>query len=133
LNAGGILILVKENQFETIKRLDDQGREYWSSRDLAKVLEYADYRNFLTAMNKAKVACENSGEVIHNHFVDANDMVKIGSGAEKLVDTIFLKTGKRASLCSAEGSDPPIIKIMWSNNFEVNISFLFSNFARIGE
>jgi DNA-damage-inducible protein D len=104
LNAGGILILVKENQFETIKRLDDQGREYWSSRDLAKVLEYADYRNFLTAMNKAKVACENSGEVIHNHFVDANDMVKIGSGAEKLVDTIFLS--RYACYLIVQNSDP---------------------------
>jgi hypothetical protein len=81
---------MKENQFETIKRLDDQGKEYWSSRELAKELEYADYRNFLTAIGKARTACENSGEVIHNHFVDATDMVKIGSGAEKPIDTMFL-------------------------------------------
>src|SRR3989338_4133161 len=56
---------MKENQFETTKRLDDNGREYWSSRELAKELEYADYRNFLTVINKAKVACQNSCEVIH--------------------------------------------------------------------
>ena len=74
---------MKDNTFETIKKIDDNGREYWSSRELAKVLEYSDYRNFLKAINKAKVACENSGEVIHNHFVDANEMVQIGSGAEK--------------------------------------------------
>ena len=73
---------MKENQFETTKRLDDNGREYWSSRELAKELEYADYRNFLTVINKAKVACENSGEVIHGHFVDTNEMVKTGSGAD---------------------------------------------------
>ncbi len=93
-----------ENIFEKIKRADDQGREYWSSRDLAKVLEYADYRNFLTAVNKAKTACENSGEVIHNHFVDADEMVQIGSGAEKSVDTIFLS--RYACYLIVQNSDP---------------------------
>ncbi|HEY4483348.1 MAG TPA: hypothetical protein VI953_04220 [Candidatus Paceibacterota bacterium] len=64
-----------ENAFEAIKRTDDNGREYWSSRELARVLEYTDYRNFLAALNKAKIACENSGAVIHNHFVDTDEMV----------------------------------------------------------
>lgn len=95
---------MKENQFETIKRLDEDGKEYWSSRDLAKVLEYADYRNFLTVVNKAKIACENSGEVIHNHFVDANEMVQIGSGAEKPVETIFLS--RYACYLVMQNSDP---------------------------
>jgi len=71
------------NKFEEIKKLDDNNKEYWSSRDLAKVLEYSEYRNFLTVIHKAKIACENSGEVIHNHFVDITEMVLIGSGAEK--------------------------------------------------
>ncbi|MFA5751224.1 MAG: DNA damage-inducible protein D [Candidatus Paceibacterota bacterium] len=81
---------MKENIFELIKRLDDDGKEYWSSRELAKVLEYTDYRNFLAVIEKAKMACENSGEVINNHFVEANEMVQIGSGAEKPVETIYL-------------------------------------------
>lgn len=95
---------MKENIFETIKRIDDNGKEYWSSRELAKVLEYTDYRNFLTAINKAKIACENSGEVIHNHFVDANEMVQIGSGAEKPVETIYLS--RYASYLIVQNSDP---------------------------
>jgi DNA-damage-inducible protein D len=81
---------MKDNIFESIKRIDNNSAEYWSSRDLAKVLEYTDYRNFLTVIEKAKVSCENSGEVINNHFVEANDMVQIGSGAEKPVETIYL-------------------------------------------
>ncbi len=95
---------MKENQFETIKRLDDNGQEYWSSRDLAKVLEYADYRNFITVLSKAQSACENSGEVIHNHFVEATDMVKIGSGAEKPIDTKFLS--RYACYLIVQNSDP---------------------------
>jgi DNA-damage-inducible protein D len=93
-----------ENIFEKIKRIDNRSVEYWSSRDLAKILEYADYRNFLTAVNKAKKACENSGEVIHNHFVDAAEMVQIGSGAEKSVDTIFLS--RYACYLIVQNSDP---------------------------
>lgn len=71
------------NKFEEIKKLDDNNKEYWSSRDLAKVLEYSEYRKFVNVINKAKIACENSGEVIHNHFVHIAEMVLIGSGAEK--------------------------------------------------
>jgi len=95
---------MKENTFETIKKIDDDGKEYWSSRDLAKALEYADYRNFLTSVNKAKIACENSGEVIHNHFVDANEMVQIGSGAEKPLETIYLS--RYACYLIVQNSDP---------------------------
>lgn len=93
-----------ENTFETIKRLDDNGKEYWSSRDLAKALEYADYRNFIGVIDKAKIACDNSGELIHNHFVESNDMVKIGSGAEKPVDTVFLS--RYACYLIVQNSDP---------------------------
>ncbi len=92
------------NIFEEIKKTDDNGKNYWSSRELAKVLEYTDYRNFLTAVNKAKTACENSGEVIHNHFVDANEMVLIGSGAEKPVETIYLS--RYACYLIVQNSDP---------------------------
>ena len=100
---------MKENLFETIKKMDDNGKEYWSSRELAKALEYTDYRNFLTAVNKAKTACENSGEVIHNHFVDANEMVQIGSGAEKPVETIFLS--RYACYLIVQNSDPTKIVV----------------------
>ncbi len=93
-----------ENQFESIKRVDENGKDYWSSRDLAKVLDYADYRNFLTVIEKAKTACENSGEVIHNHFVETNEMVPIGSGAEKPVETIYLS--RYACYLIVQNSDP---------------------------
>lgn len=95
---------MKENTFETIKRVDNNGSEYWSSRELAKVLEYTDYRNFFTVVGKAKIACENSGEVIHNHFVDTNEMVQIGSGAEKLLETIYLS--RYACYLIVQNSDP---------------------------
>lgn len=95
---------MRENQFEVIKRVDDNGKEYWSSRELAKALEYTDYRNFLKVIDKAKIACENSDEVIHNHFVEANEMVQIGSGAEKSIDTVYLS--RYACYLIMQNSDP---------------------------
>lgn len=95
---------MKENQFETIKRIDENGSEYWSSRDLAKVLEYPDYRKFLNVIDKAKVACSNSGQVINNHFVLMDEMVLIGSGAERSIETIFLS--RYACYLIVQNSDP---------------------------
>lgn len=95
---------MKENQFETIKRLDNSGSEYWSSRELAKVLEYPDYRKFLNVIEKAKLACENSGEVINNHFVHMDEMVPIGSGAERPIETVYLS--RYACYLIVQNSDP---------------------------
>ena len=39
--------------FEQIKRIDENGVEYWSARDLSKALDYAEYRNFKKVISKA--------------------------------------------------------------------------------
>lgn len=93
-----------DNTFESIKRVDHNGVEYWSSRDLAKALEYPDYRKFQNVIDKAQIACENSGEVIHNHFVHMDEMVQIGSGAERPIDTIYLS--RYACYLIVQNSDP---------------------------
>lgn len=35
-----------KNTFENIMHIDDYGNEYWYARELQKVLEYKDWRNF---------------------------------------------------------------------------------------
>ncbi len=90
--------------FEKIKQVNEYGSDFWSSRDLAKALEYSDYRNFLSVIKKAKEACENSGEVIHNHFGEMDEMVKIGSGAERPIDTVHLS--RYACYLIIQNSDP---------------------------
>ena len=46
--------------FEAIRRTNAAGNEFWSSRDLARVLGYSDYRNFEQVVQKARMACFNS-------------------------------------------------------------------------
>ena len=67
--------------FESIKHITESGEEYWTSRELSKLLDYSEYRHFLPVLGKAKEACKNSGHSIENHFEDILGMVKIGSGA----------------------------------------------------
>ncbi|MEI7620982.1 MAG: DNA damage-inducible protein D [Candidatus Moraniibacteriota bacterium] len=93
-----------KNLFESIKRVNEYQSEFWSARELAKALEYLDYRNFLVVIEKTKESCKNSDEVIHNHFVDASEMVKIGSGAERKIDTMYLS--RYACYLIVQNADP---------------------------
>jgi DNA-damage-inducible protein D len=74
------------NTFERIKRVNEHGGEFWSARELARVLEYTDFRNFITVITKAREACANSGRAIPDHFVDITEMVGIGSGAQREIE-----------------------------------------------
>ncbi len=80
------LINAGEPVFEQIRRVDNDGNEFWSARDLGKVLDYVEYRNFKPVIEKAKEACSNSGQNVDDHFVNFHEMVKIGSGAERGFD-----------------------------------------------
>ena len=90
--------------FESIKRVDDNGIEYWSSRDLWKVLGYTEYRHFLPVIEKAKIACQNSSQPISDHFEDILEMVVIGSGAERPLDSI--KLSRYACYLTVQNADP---------------------------
>ena len=62
------------NIFENIKHIDEYGNEYWYARELSKVLEYRDWRNFLKVLNKAKEACNNSGFNVDEQLVEVNKL-----------------------------------------------------------
>jgi DNA-damage-inducible protein D len=90
--------------FERIKRTNDAGMEFWSSREFAGVLGYGDYRNFEGVIEKAKMACFNSGHRLEDHFVDVTEMVTIGSGAERPIKTVLLS--RYACYLVIQNADP---------------------------
>ncbi len=71
--------------FEQIKLADENGNEYWSARDMSKLLEYSEYRHFVPVLEKAKEACRNSKQKVADHFEDILDMVRIGKGGQRPV------------------------------------------------
>ena len=81
----------KENQtFEDIRHIDENGVEFWYARELQKVLEYSQWRNFYEAVQRAAVSCENSGYDIDEHFEECEVVRKIGNGANRKVKDIKL-------------------------------------------
>lgn len=84
------LIKYSEQTFESIKHVNEYGEEYWLARELQPVLEYAQWRRFSDAIERAKLACKNSGFAVEDHFADVGKMVDIGSGAEREIDDVML-------------------------------------------
>lgn len=90
--------------FESIKQFDENGNEYWTSRDLSRILEYTDYRNFLKVVDKAKTACSNSNQQVFDHIVDFNDMIPIGKGGNR--PAITIKLSRYACYLIVQNADP---------------------------
>ncbi len=80
----------QEAVFEDIKNVNEYGEEFWYARDLQKILEYSEWRNFKLVIEKAKIACDNSNNEISDHFVDVNKMVQLGSNADREIEDIML-------------------------------------------
>ena len=80
----------QENVFESIKHVDANEREYWSARELAKVLKYIEWRKFEGVIQKAKIACEGSFNQTFDHFVDSAKMVELGSGSKRKLQDYHL-------------------------------------------
>ncbi len=97
--------------FEAIREEAEDGSEYWSARDLSKILGYTEWRNFTTAIEKAKEACQNSGQAVSDHFVDINKMVKLGSGGRRKIEDYHLS--RYACYLLIQNADPskPIVAL----------------------
>ena len=67
-----------------------KGIECWSARELQNILGYAEWRNFLKVVNKAKDASANAGEKLSDHFVDVNKMIDLAKGAQREIEDIAL-------------------------------------------
>jgi DNA-damage-inducible protein D len=94
---------------------EQDGIEYWLARELQELLGYADWRNFVNAINKAKESCETTGEAVLDHFVDVNKMVKIGSGAERKQEDIMLT--RYACYLIAQNGDPKKEQIAFAQSY----------------
>ncbi len=79
-----------EKTFEEIKHVTEEGLEFWFARELQEVLEYTEWRNFLKVIEKAKIACQTSGNQPLDHFVDVDKMIELGKGAQREIDDIIL-------------------------------------------
>jgi DNA-damage-inducible protein D len=69
-----------QSPFDSIKHIDAQGREYWLARELMLVLGYSRWSDFLASIDRARLACENTGNVVTEHFTGGIRKKIIGKG-----------------------------------------------------
>jgi DNA-damage-inducible protein D len=90
--------------FDSIKRRDGNGNEYWRARELAEALGYSDFRNFENVIEKAKVSIRNSGDSVENHFGEATKMVEVGSNTMREIRDV--KLSRYACYIISQNGDP---------------------------
>lgn len=90
--------------FEDIKHIDEYGNEYWFARDLQKVLEYKDWRNFLKVLDKAKEACYNSKFNVDEQLVEVNKLSKRNNNA--IVNIQDYKLSRYICYLIVQNADP---------------------------
>ncbi len=94
---------------------EQNGVEYWFARDLQTLLEYTEWRNFITVILKAKTACEVSGQVVADHFVDVNKTITMPKGASKIINDLMLT--RYACYLIAQNGDPRKESIAFAQSY----------------
>lgn len=92
----------QEKYFDDLKH-NENGYEFWYARELYLLLEYDEWRNFNKVINRAKVACDNSGKETYDHFVEVNKIVKAGATSKPIVD---YKLSRYACYLIVQNADP---------------------------
>ena len=90
--------------FEEMKHFTEEWGEYWSARDLQKILWYRNWRNFEVVMEKAMIACREAGNSKFDHFVAESKKVSLGSDANRRILDIHLS--RYAAYLIAQNGDP---------------------------
>ena len=89
--------------------------EVWFARDLQRVLGYARWENFLSAIKRALDSCNTQGVNIEDHFREVTKMVKLGSGSTRDVQDYILT--RYACYLIAQNGDPKKEEIAFAQSY----------------
>src|SRR3989344_4232420 len=95
--------------FESVKKIDESGVEYWEARELMPLLGCAQWRAFEEVVNRAAKACINSGQAVDNHFARSSKMVEIGSNTVR--EVVNYKLDRYACYLIAQNGDSKKLEI----------------------
>lgn len=104
MNEQNTLVAKGESLFDSIRHVNEYGQEYWDARELMPILGYRQWRRFADTIERAKVACNISGNNVLDHFANIGKMVELGSGAQRELDDYHLS--RYACYLIAMNGDP---------------------------
>jgi len=107
-------ITILQKSFEGCSQTKD-GVEFWYARDLQKLLDYDEWRNFLKVIEKAKISCYKSQQRIEDHFVGVNKTIAMPKGATKEIDDFMLT--RYACYLIAQNGDPRKEQIAFAQSY----------------
>ena len=141
-----------QSPFEAIKETDAEGREWWNSRKLARLLGYLKYWNFERLMDKvATFLQQEKGLDLKEHMVEIEEMAQLNNGGWRQVKSIKLSRTACIAIATNADKKKPIVKaareyftsemtstevatsiegnvlIYRSSTGKVNVNVLFSN------
>ena len=98
--------------FDGIKETDSEGREWWNSRKLARLMGYMKYWNFERLMDKVVPFLQKEkGLDLKEHIMEIEEMSQLNNGGYRHVKSILLS--RTACLAIALNADKkkPIVKV----------------------
>jgi DNA-damage-inducible protein D len=101
--------------FEEIKKVDENGVEFWSARELFELLGYSTWQKFSEVIERAKKSCEVSRQKIHDHFNQTVKMAMLGDGAKRNI--IDYKLDRYACYLIAQNGDSKIEQIALAQTY----------------
>ncbi len=93
-----------ESLFESIRHVNGYGEDFWYARELQSALEYKQWRRFLNVIERAKQACENSENIVSEHFANAGKSSPMPNGGVRVIDDYALS--RYACYLIVQNSDP---------------------------
>lgn len=79
-----------QNLFEQIKKVNNNGAEYWSARELMPLLGYEKWQKFSNATERAKESCRQVGQKVADHFTGAGKPIISGKNRSQTIDDFYL-------------------------------------------
>lgn len=102
-----------QSPLEQLREVDDDGREWWNSRRLARVMGYGKYWNFERVIAKAQAWASRKGYHLGEHFVEITEMAELGSGAVREVMSIRLSRAACMAVVMNADQKKEMVKVAW--------------------
>jgi DNA-damage-inducible protein D len=90
--------------FDGIRHEDEQYGEYWSGKELYKLLGYSSWERFKGTIERAKISCEEAGQAASDHFHIKVKMITTGKGAKRKTEDVYLS--RYACYLVLQNADP---------------------------